>query len=146
MLSRRKFLAAGVVTIAGLATIRYVRSSEESAIVSVLRKQLHYLDLDEEGMHSYARDLTSRKLVSRNRLRLIDVAGPLYADLVVPSGASLLMRSLRNGEERVISLYLLSSDFFINGADETKMVRYLRFYDPLDLHPCSNPFARPLLA
>jgi hypothetical protein len=39
------------------------------------------------------------------------------------------------------STYLLSSDFFVNGADAGQLVRYLRLYDPV--RACGNPFARP---
>jgi len=38
-------------------------------------------------------------------------------------------------------MYLLSSDFFQNHADESRTVRYLAYYDLLI--PCQNPFARP---
>jgi hypothetical protein len=36
---------------------------------------------------------------------------------------------------------LLSSDFFQNGADESKPVRYVAFYDPY-VSTCSNPLAQ----
>jgi hypothetical protein len=36
--------------------------------------------------------------------------------------------------------YLMSTDFFRTGADESRTVRYVGFYDP-DETPCSNPFA-----
>lgn len=37
--------------------------------------------------------------------------------------------------------FLLSTDFFQNGADERRLVRYVAFYDPYQT-PCYNPFAR----
>lgn len=36
---------------------------------------------------------------------------------------------------------LLSTDFFLNDEDETRVIRYVTFYDP-SLTLCSNPFAR----
>ena len=36
--------------------------------------------------------------------------------------------------------YLMSTDFFRTGADESRIVRYVGFYDP-DQTPCGNPFA-----
>ncbi len=149
MLNRRQLLAAGitatVTATAGIATWRFIHGSEENAIVAVLRKRLNYLMLDEKGLHAYAKDLVAQKIVSSRRLRLLDVAGPIYTHLGVPTYRNALARELRHGEERVVSLYLLSSDFFLNGADETKLVHYRGYYDPVRLpRPCSNPFSRPL--
>jgi hypothetical protein len=39
------------------------------------------------------------------------------------------------------SRFLLSSDFFANGADDGRSVRYVALYDPY-LTPCANPFAQ----
>jgi len=36
--------------------------------------------------------------------------------------------------------FLRSTDFFWNGADETRRVRYVTFHLPT--LPCANPFAR----
>jgi len=35
----------------------------------------------------------------------------------------------------------MSSDFFLNGADESKTVRYVAIYNPY-VGACRNPFAR----
>lgn len=146
MFSRRQFLATAVAGIAALTTWRFIRGSDEDAIIAVLRKRLDYLILDEQGLRAYARDLVGEKIVSSRKLRLIDVAGPIYAHLDVSSYGNALTRELRHGEERVVTLYLLSSDFFLKGADETKIVRYRGYYNPVrQLRPCSNPFSRPLV-
>jgi hypothetical protein len=146
VINRRQLLAASIAGIVGLTTWRFFRSSDADAIVAVLRKRLDYLILDEQGLYAYANDLAARKIISSSKLRLLDVAGPIYTHLV-PSHRNAAVRELQHGEERVVSLYLLSSDFFANGADETKAVRYRGFYEPLRrLLPCSNPFSRPLVA
>jgi hypothetical protein len=41
----------------------------------------------------------------------------------------------------VYTRYLLSTDFFRNGADESRRVRYLSFYHPY-VTICYNPLAR----
>ena len=47
---------------------------------------------------------------------------------------------LLRGEVRFpLAQLLLSTDFFLNGADESKVVRYVRYYDPI--RGCRNPFA-----
>ena len=145
MFKRRQFLAAFIAGLTGLVTWRFIGSSDENAIIAVLQKRLDYLQLDDNGLHAFARDLVARKVMSSNKLRMLDVAGPVYAQLTVTSYGNALTRAVRHGEERIVTLYLLSSDFFLTGADETRIVRYQGYYDPIrNLHPISNPFARPI--
>ena len=145
MFKRRQFLAAGIAGVTGLMTWRFIRSSDENAIIAVLQKRLDYLLLDENGLHAFARDLIAQRIIARNKLRMLDVAGPIYTQLSVTSYGNALTHAVRHGEERIVSLYLLSSDFFLTGADETRMVRYLGYYDPIrNPRPSSNPFARPI--
>jgi hypothetical protein len=47
----------------------------------------------------------------------------------------------RKLERQLVSDFLLSSDFFSNGADEGRPVRHLALYDPRRVG-CRNPFAR----
>ena len=46
-------------------------------------------------------------------------------------------------EDTLVSTYLLSTDFFWNGSDESRTVNYVAYYDPN--RPCHNPFARPVV-
>jgi hypothetical protein len=59
------------------------------------------------------------------------------------SGINVLTNGIRHGEERIVTKYLLSSDFFSSGADESKTVHYVRLFDAL--RGCCNPFARPVV-
>jgi hypothetical protein len=151
MWPRRRFLqvavGGGVACVGGFAGWRYATATEEDAIVAVLRRRLHFLRLDPPGLQAFAAALVARGVVSGHRLRLIAAAGALYRDLPVRPAEGVLAKELQHGEERVVSLYMLSSDFFVNGADEARSVRYLAFYDPLvDPRGCANPFARPMEA
>jgi hypothetical protein len=56
------------------------------------------------------------------------------------SGDGFIDTAIRHGEERVTTLFLLSSDFFVNGADISRPVSYVGYYDPA--RACGNPFAR----
>jgi hypothetical protein len=146
MISRRQLFVAAASGVAGLAGLRYLTSNEEDGIVAVLRKRLDYLVLDEPGVRAFAADLAAHNNVRGSKLRLIDATEPVYSRLPTPANApsSTLAHKLEHGEARIVSLYLLSSDFFANGADETRPVRYVSYYDPMDrVRPCGNPFARP---
>lgn len=136
MIKRRHVLLAAVV---GLVGTRFLVSSDEKSIIAVLRKRLDYLRLDEAGLHAFAADLAGKHKIASSRLRWVSSFGPLYAHLN-SLGTNALAHAVRHGEERIVTDYLLSSDFFINGQDETHLVKYLGFYDPMKA--CANPFAR----
>ena len=145
MPNRRQFLAAIAAGVTGLVTWRYLSSSEEGAIVEIVQKRLNYLKLDPNGVNRFARDLVERKIIFGRKLRLIDMAGPVYTGLSSHLGHNALSQNFKHGEERIVSMYLLSTDFFQNGHDESKVVRYMEFYEPfVKFRPCNTPFARPV--
>jgi hypothetical protein len=140
-MQRRAFLLTTTAAICGAIAWDFATSSDQHAIIKVLRKKLHYLRLDEAGMHRYAADIAQLGIVSSLRLHVIDAADGLYVRHTLnPDHA--LGRALRHGEDRVVTQYLISSDFFINGADKSRTVNYLGYYDPMVA--CNNPFARPV--
>jgi hypothetical protein len=111
-------------------------------VAVIVFKRLDYLKLDEQGVRQFARDYAARHLISEGKLRMVAAAGLLYTHLPI-SGASFLTSGIHHGEDRIVTKYLLSTDFFQSGADESQTVQYLGFYDPL--HGCGNPFARPVI-
>lgn len=150
MIQRRKFLLGGlaVVGITGLGAWGFGRSVIESQIVALLRKHLRYLTLDEEGLRSYAKDQTTRILakrvsISRMRYHVVSSFGTSYARFARSSDtASGIARARHAVVQAVVTTYLLSSDFFLHGSNETRTVHYLGYYDPM--RACGNPFARPI--
>jgi hypothetical protein len=50
------------------------------------------------------------------------------------------LNALQNGKaEFPLGTFLLSTDFFLNGANEAEPVRYMELFDPYT--GCRNPFA-----
>lgn len=78
-----------------------------------LRAHFDYLDLDAAGVERYFADYERNRPGFSRRL-------PLPPD--------------------ACTRYLLSTDFFRHGADESRRIHYVGFYDP-DVTPCNNPFA-----
>ena len=138
-MKRRHFVFATLAALAGGAAWRLTGGTDEDAIVEVVRKKLDYLSLDEAGIRAFARDLAQRHIVSSVRLKVLMAASPLYTHLTL-TGDNFLTNAIRPREERITTLYLLSSDFFVNQADQSRVVQYLGYYDPL--RACANPFAR----
>jgi hypothetical protein len=148
MISRRRLIMGGLgaVGVAGLGAWGLGRLGFQVEIASILRRRLGFLKLDEGGIRVFAKDQTramfGKKIPTWNRLRYHLTA----------SGASSFKRFYRSTDTRsrfarfedtLVSTYLLSSDFFWNGSDESRKINYVAFYDPN--RPCHNPFARPVV-
>jgi hypothetical protein len=117
----------------------------QSEIASSVRRRLSFLKLDEAGLHSFARDQVASILAKRPtwyRIKfhirmMFSKSGPHW-------GVSTDNRSRRERMvDNLATIYLLSSDFFLNGADESRSVRYVALFDPM--RACDNPFARPVV-
>jgi hypothetical protein len=128
-MKRKTFLKiAGVAgVIATIGTVKFFSTSFENAVVALLEDQLHFLNLDKNGLQQFARDFSKRQ---RSTEQLIIKA---YGMAGVKATQSQRMHSL-------ISTYLLSTDFFTNKMDEAKTVKYLGLYNPY-LRPCAHPFS-----
>jgi hypothetical protein len=145
MIKRRQFLLGGlaVIAIAGLGVIGFGRGAAEAKIATLVRRRLSFLRLEEAGLQAFAHEQVGALLAKRptwNRMK--------YHFLAVFSKSFTRYNSssdTRTRRERMVdnlaSTYLLSSDFFLNKADASRVVQYLSLYDPL--RPCGNPFARP---
>ena len=148
MIGRRRLLqlSLGIVVLAGVGVVGFGRTAAEAEIVSHLRRRLRFLHLDESGLRAFARDqveflLAKRPTWVRWKYHFLHALGPKAFSRFDTSNdrRSRTARLVDNLSET----YLLSSDFFLQGADESRTVRYLQFYDPM--RPCGNPFARPVI-
>jgi hypothetical protein len=144
---RRRGFLIGLGELGVLSAIggwRVARTTPQEAIITVLRKRLDYLRLDEAGIRRFANDLVARGDVSPVRLRVLAAFAPLYNRLSL-RGHTGWLQTVRHGEERVTTAFLLSSDFFKNGRNESLPVHYVGFYEPMvNPVPCGSPFARPV--
>jgi hypothetical protein len=147
MIRRRTFLlsALGAAGITGLCIWGFGRRSIEEILMAMLRNRLAFLKLDDAGLRAFARDQTTKilaKRVSMARMRY-------HVAATTESSSKRFQRSIavnsRRGqaEDIVVTTYLLSSDFYVNGSDENNLVKYIAYFDPM--RACGNPFARPAL-
>jgi hypothetical protein len=147
MMKRRKFLLGGVgfVAVVGLGGIAFGPLAAESEIVAHVRSRLSFLKLDEAGLAQFAKDQVGVLLAKRptwNRLKYHFMS--VFSKSFTRFEHSTDTRNRRQRmEDTIAQTYLLSSDFFINGADQSRTVQYMSFYDPL--RGCGNPFARPVI-
>jgi len=139
---RRRFLmlgagtAVGVVATLGLS--RGFRGNPSAVIVAILERRLGYLQIDRGSLDRFAADyIDTRKRFSRE-LSLMSLFALPYR-YVTPHPWLKRGHALRRLEDNVVSRYLLSTDFFENGANETRPVAYVEFHDPYSI-ACRNPF------
>jgi hypothetical protein len=143
-LSRRKFLAGALGGLAVLVATPYAFyhwrfGRPTSIIVAILKRRVGYLNTEAGSFERFAPEYVEYKREHKAALaRLSAISLPFtYVTLYrwLPMG-----HPLRRLEDNVVTQYLLSTDFFLHEADESREVKYLSFYEP-HLTPCRNPFA-----
>jgi hypothetical protein len=139
-MKRRSFFLGAAAAACAAAGWTFHSAKDEDVIAMVIQERLPYLKLDPQGVKQFASDMAALKSLSRTRMRLLRMIRPLYQRFELSAAENAIAYRLRHGEERIVSLYLLSTDFFINGADESRVVNYIGLLDRR--RPCSNPFAR----
>lgn len=140
-MKRRVFILSGAAAAAAVIAWQAVAASDEDTIAMVVRRRLDYLKLDPDGLRRFARDIAAQHVISSAKVHLLSGIAPLYTRYELSSGNNSLAYLLRHGEDRIVASYLISSDFFIKGADESRVVQYLGMLD--SRRACGNPFARP---
>jgi len=144
MITRRKLLV-GALGMAGLAALGFAggRLGIEAEIAAGIRQRLGFLKLDEAGVHAFAVDqvntlLAKRPTLNRLKYHFLSTVAPSFTRY---ERATVKRSRLEQMMDTFASTYLLSTDFFSRGADESRVVKYVAYYDPM--LACGNPFARP---
>ena len=134
-ISRRTFIKTGMAGAAGLAVsgslgflyrdeIGVVQANE---IVGFIRGNFEYLKLDvsDEDIEGFYKEYREwyKPVVRDHWQRVIKRRGP-----------EVFVEDM----DDVATVFLMSTDFFINGADEAKPVRYVRLYAPYK-NSCWDP-------
>lgn len=146
MMNRRRLLLGGLafVAVVGIGTWGFGRMGAQAEIVAVLRRRLAFLNLDQDGLRHFAKDqvaaLLNKRMPTWNRLRyhFLSAVAPSFKRYYRSTDTR---SRIARAEDSLVSTYLLSSDFFWNGADESRIIQYVAYYDPM--RACGNPFARP---
>lgn len=139
--TRRGFLAllAGGLA-AAFAAIAWRGAEAPDLIVAILRRRLGFLKVEDGVFESFSLAYLEARSEHRGQLaRLALLAGPLR--FVTPYRFLPMGHPLRRLEDNVVTRFLMSTDFFQHGADESRPVRYLAFHDP-PTTACQNFVAR----
>ena len=138
--SKRRFLKSTLLFAPVIGAGFYYNSvSYEKLIQKAIYTRLHYLKLDTQGVSTFARDYAENFYKSKKTIISIDLA--VTANEFFP-GFTRLSERVHNYEDYIVIKFLESSNFFFNGSDENKPVKYLgiNHADPYNVY-CTNPFA-----
>lgn len=138
---RRNMLKALALAPVIALTGYYVNSpGYQDLIIAAIKKRLSYLTLDQEGVKAFARDYSQK--YKKNKLKLVAIDLTVILNETFPWIES-LDRKVTSYEDFIIAKFLKSSDFFRNGSNENKLVKYmgLDYSNPYKV-VCNNVFAR----
>jgi hypothetical protein len=135
--TRRQFLMFfGVMTLAATATVGVeILLKGVRPIESIVRTRLSYLTFAEGAVERFAEAV---RAVAPKRSSLISRAindPQKVISALAGRGRALMFDRV---DEQRASEFLLSSDFFQNGADTSKVVTFVAYADPYN-SSCSNP-------
>ena len=136
-MKRRKFISIAAVGSAVIAIPTIGFSSNaffKQAVTSIIHRELGYLKLDEQGVNKFVDDFTvetnSRSLSSSQKMKM-----KVGSEYLFPGSVDTTLV-----KDRIVTLFLLSSDFFINKMNEKRTVQYIGLFDS-NKKPCTNPFS-----
>jgi hypothetical protein len=120
-----KFLGLGA-TVAAVPGISFAYYDFNKSLIGILKNDLHYLTLDEEGVEKFVVDF-EKECSDADKLKI----RMLYMTAYTSENFYIV--------EKISRHFLLGSDFFRNKMDESKVVHYTAPYSPYTT-PCGNPF------
>jgi hypothetical protein len=137
-ITRRQLLTAALAAALGLTGWYVYEHDFKRLVLHVLETRLNFLNLAEADLNQFAGDFYADIGTYGFRGHLLALAYPLLdrADFF-----NLREADQEKFEYRVVSRFLLSTDFFRNGADEKQPVRYVAYNSPYH-YACGNPFAQ----
>lgn len=131
MKRRTFFILAGISTgLLVLPPILYISAPPlRKFVVQMIYKELNYLKLEPNGVEKYVDDFFNSSINNT----LVNLRWKTFYYLRISPAQSTQVFEM-------IKYYLLSTDFFIYKADESRTINYLGLYNPYK-SPIPNPFS-----
>jgi hypothetical protein len=140
-LSRRHALLAGAAACAlaaGAAPAWHLLSDRAVAIRRMIQAHMRDTPMEDGTIDAFIGDFLAHRPVSAQGVAIGNVCDGLgIGDLTRCANNA---DYLRRVEERVIDLFLRSTDLFVSDRQPNDAIRYVAFWDPY-AGSCRNPFA-----
>lgn len=142
-ISRRMILlpmASAAVLAGTVGTVRWMVRKPEDFVVGVLRGHLQGLRVDPAHFVTFAADYVRERENYQRQLAMFSFGGRPLGQ-AVRLGLLPPDHGFARTKDNIVSQFLLSTDFFQNGAATDRPVNYVGFYDP-HTQVCRNPFMK----
>lgn len=142
LISRRKFLISSIAAATLLAPagfwLTWKKTKETDIIEAILKRRLGMLNIDRETFKIFSNEMIKHRQSYAKQLKVLGMFSGLLS-VVTPYNILPMSHPIRRLENYTVSNFLLATDFFQNGADISREIKYLGFYDPYK-RPCANFF------
>jgi len=134
-ISRRQLLLSGTavaaVAIIGTAVVAPVMRGAEALIAEIVRYHLPFKQIDQRELTVFAETFEREDNVTdKTKLKLLTLASPLiFSPGLRKSLPQKVLVALDNYERRVLTQFLLSTDFFEHEDPYVPELTYYGFYD-----------------
>ena len=140
-LSRRKFItysliATGSITLSALGVWSF--SKDYHIVISILKRRLDALQINNNIYLRFAKEYVETKQEYRKQLKTLSTISSIY-QIVSPYDLLEMGHPLRRLEDNIVSVFLLSTDFFDHHGNQNRQLNYLGLHDPYSL-PCRKLF------
>jgi hypothetical protein len=137
--SRRTIILGSLAGLVGARLLyKWYWGDPRDVIEAILTRRVGHLRVEAKAFSTFATAYLKARAEHEESLRHLSAAS-LVLQFFTPYSWVGIRHPLRRLENNVVSMFLLSTDFFQNGADERRLVSYVAFYDP-NAAVCRNPF------
>lgn len=137
--SRRTILLGSLAGLVGARFLyKWYWGDPAQVIEAILARRLGHIRTEAKAFSAFSTQYLKARKEHEEQLRHLSTAS-LFLHFFSPYSWVGSRHPLRRLENNVVSMFLLSTDFFENGADESRLVKYVAFYDPTAAI-CRNPF------
>ncbi len=139
-MNRRKFIGISLLSIIGITIAGIFAFNDfETVVLKILRQDLKDMNIQEKHFKKFIADAQNTGSASKLMLDKKKKAF-IFLFFFLPKVGLPYESKYQELRQRIVSDFLLATDFFVNGMDTKKDINYIALFDPY-LRPCQNPFS-----
>lgn len=144
-INRRHLLLGAAIVAAVPATIAVgtVITPHQNVMIAYLRHQLPGLAVSQIDLEGHARRFTATIPFEQQQFHYGIILGVMANPVLEATLTGHWRETYSEFTRRLMTGFLLSTDFFSSAGAEPSRTRYVAYRDPYELG-CSNPLARPI--
>ncbi len=138
-MKRRSFIRLSIFAVLGIAvTSVFVFNSFDSVVLKILKADLKGLKIKDDEFKKFITEAqtsgNASKVIFDKKKRAF-----IFTVFFLPKMGLPFELKYIELRQRIVSDFLLATDFFVNKMDVKREIKYLALFDPYT-RPCQNPF------